>query len=45
MKYFYLLLGNLAALAIAGHFGINWLPLAAIVADFALWRHWAKHRP
>lgn len=44
MRYFYLLVGNIVGLAIAGHFGLNWLQILMVVADCALWRHWIKSR-
>jgi hypothetical protein len=42
MRYLYLLIANIAVFAFAGHNGLDWLSLIAIIGDFAIWRHWSK---
>lgn len=42
MKYLYLFIANVAVFAFAGHYAIEWLGLAAIVGDFAIWRYLTK---
>lgn len=44
MKYLYLLLANLAAFAIAGHFKWELLPLATLAFDIAIWSYWVRQR-
>ncbi len=44
MKYRYLLIANIGAFAIAGHYRLDWLGLGVFVADFWIWRTWLRAR-